>query len=70
MIQGVPMLSGAEVMASDLRASACLVLAGLVADGVTEVHRIYHLDRGYVRMEEKLSRLGADIQREYDEDGV
>jgi UDP-N-acetylglucosamine 1-carboxyvinyltransferase len=50
-------------MATDLRASASLVLAGLVAEGVTEVSRVYHLDRGYERMEVKLSQLGADIQR-------
>lgn len=66
---GVP-LSGAEVMASDLRASASLVLAALVAEGVTDIHRIYHLDRGYVRMEDKLAKLGADIRREYDDAGV
>lgn len=50
-------------MASDLRASACLVLAGLAAEGVTEVRRIYHLDRGYERMEVKLQSVGADIER-------
>jgi len=50
-------------MASDLRASAALVLAGLVADGVTEVHRVYHIDRGYMRIDEKLRNLGADIER-------
>jgi len=61
------MASGAPVMASDLRASASLVLAGLVANGVTEVHRIYHLDRGYERIEERLARLGARIHREVDE---
>lgn len=70
IIDGGHRLSGADVMASDLRASASLVLAGLVADGVTEVHRVYHLDRGYVRMESKLQSLGADIQREFDEAGV
>ncbi|MEE8143382.1 MAG: UDP-N-acetylglucosamine 1-carboxyvinyltransferase [Planctomycetota bacterium] len=69
IIQSVP-LSGADVMASDLRASASLVLTGLIAEGATEVHRVYHLDRGYVRMEEKLTRLGADIHRENDEAGV
>jgi UDP-N-acetylglucosamine 1-carboxyvinyltransferase len=62
-IEGVPRLSGATVMATDLRASASLVIAGLVADGETRVDRIYHLDRGYDRMEEKLRRLGADIER-------
>lgn len=63
IIHGVPRLSGAPVMATDLRASASLVLAGLVAEGVTEVQRIYHIDRGYERIEEKLRQLGADIQR-------
>jgi len=63
VIRGVEMLSGAPVMASDLRASACLVLAGLVAQGVTEVHRIYHIDRGYERIEERLRALGAEIHR-------
>ena len=62
-IEGVPLLSGATVMATDLRASASLVIAGLVADGETCVDRIYHLDRGYDRMEEKLRQLGADIER-------
>jgi UDP-N-acetylglucosamine 1-carboxyvinyltransferase len=60
---GVPQLTGAPVMATDLRASASLVLAGLVARGETLVDRIYHLDRGYERIEEKLSQLGADIRR-------
>lgn len=59
---GLP-LSGAEVMASDLRASAALVIAGIAATGKTQVHRVYHLDRGYERMEVKLGRLGARIQR-------
>jgi len=63
IIRGVAVLSGAPVMATDLRASVCLVLAGLAAEGVTEVSRVYHLDRGYVRIEEKLSALGADIRR-------
>jgi UDP-N-acetylglucosamine 1-carboxyvinyltransferase len=63
VVNGVDKLCGAPVMATDLRASASLVLAGLVARGETEVSRIYHLDRGYERMDEKLSRLGADIQR-------
>ena len=62
-IRGVPKLSGATVMATDLRASASLVIAGLVADGETTVERIYHLDRGYDRMEAKLRGLGADIER-------
>jgi UDP-N-acetylglucosamine 1-carboxyvinyltransferase len=63
LVHGVPRLSGASVMATDLRASASLVIAGLVADGQTLVDRIYHLDRGYERMEEKLRALGADIER-------
>ncbi|KNZ33588.1 MAG: UDP-N-acetylglucosamine 1-carboxyvinyltransferase [Methylibium sp. NZG] len=62
-VQGVPKLSGATVMATDLRASASLVIAGLVADGQTVVDRIYHLDRGYDRMESKLRGIGADIER-------
>jgi UDP-N-acetylglucosamine 1-carboxyvinyltransferase len=60
---GVPRLAGAPVMATDLRASASLVLAGLVADGETVIDRIYHIDRGYERIEEKLAMLGADIRR-------
>ncbi|MDM0017956.1 UDP-N-acetylglucosamine 1-carboxyvinyltransferase [Variovorax saccharolyticus] len=63
VIEGVAQLSGATVMATDLRASASLVIAGLVADGETLVDRIYHLDRGYDRMEGKLRGLGADIER-------
>ena len=63
VVHGVPRLSGATVMATDLRASASLVIAGLVADGDTVVDRIYHLDRGYDRMEAKLRKLGADIER-------
>ncbi len=62
-ITGVEKLSGAPVMASDLRASAALILAGLVARGETEVYRVYHIDRGYERIEEKLRGLGAEIQR-------
>jgi UDP-N-acetylglucosamine 1-carboxyvinyltransferase len=62
-VRGVPRLAGAPVMASDLRASACLVLSGLAAKGVTEVQRIYHLDRGYECMEVKLQALGARIKR-------
>ncbi len=62
-VHGPSRLSGARVMATDLRASACLVLAGLVAHGTTIVDRIYHLDRGYERMELKLQRLGARVQR-------
>ncbi|MBS0327540.1 MAG: UDP-N-acetylglucosamine 1-carboxyvinyltransferase [Proteobacteria bacterium] len=63
VIKGVERLTGAGVMATDLRASACLVIAGLVADGETTVDRIYHLDRGYERIEDKLSALGASIRR-------
>jgi UDP-N-acetylglucosamine 1-carboxyvinyltransferase len=63
VVHGVPQLSGATVMATDLRASASLVIAGLVAEGRTQVERIYHLDRGYDRMETKLRALGADIER-------
>lgn len=63
VVQGVPQLSGASVMATDLRASASLVIAGLVAEGETRVDRIYHLDRGYDRMEAKLRGVGADIER-------
>ena len=63
VVKGVESLSGATVMATDLRASASLVIAGLAAEGETIVDRIYHLDRGYERMEEKLRALGADIQR-------
>ncbi len=66
IIKGVKSLSGAPVMASDLRASAALVLAGLVAKGATEIARIYHLDRGYERLETKLRKLGADIKRTTD----
>ncbi len=64
LVRGVDRLIGAPVMASDLRASASLVLAGLAAEGETEVRRIYHLDRGYERMEEKLKAVGASIRRE------
>ena len=63
LVQGVPTLSGATVMATDLRASASLVIAGLVAEGQTVVDRIYHLDRGYEAIEDKLSALGARIRR-------
>jgi len=63
IIQGVKSLSGAPVMASDLRASAALVLAGLQADGITEVNRVYHIDRGYESIDEKLNALGARIER-------
>ncbi|MBP7056041.1 MAG: UDP-N-acetylglucosamine 1-carboxyvinyltransferase [Candidatus Omnitrophica bacterium] len=64
IVKGVKGLSGAPVMASDLRASAALVLAGLVSKGRTDVHRIYHLDRGYEKIEKKLSQLGAKVWRE------
>jgi UDP-N-acetylglucosamine 1-carboxyvinyltransferase len=63
IVRGVPRLTGANVMATDLRASACLVIAGLVADGATTIDRIYHLDRGYERLEDKLAALGARIRR-------
>jgi UDP-N-acetylglucosamine 1-carboxyvinyltransferase len=63
IIRGVPKLTGAPIMATDLRASASLVLAGLVADGITTVDRVYHIDRGYEVIEEKLSQLGARIRR-------
>ncbi|MBS0241371.1 MAG: UDP-N-acetylglucosamine 1-carboxyvinyltransferase, partial [Proteobacteria bacterium] len=62
-IRGVKRLKGAPVMATDLRASVSLVIAGLVADGETMVNRVYHLDRGFERLEEKLSRCGAEIER-------
>jgi len=63
IVRGVGMLSGAPVMATDLRASASLILAGLVAEGETTIDRIYHLDRGYENIEAKLSGLGAKIRR-------
>jgi UDP-N-acetylglucosamine 1-carboxyvinyltransferase len=63
IVRGLANLTGAPVMATDLRASASLVLAGLAADGETEVSRIYHLDRGYEKLDEKLNRLGARIKR-------
>ena len=63
MVRGVDRLEGATVMATDLRASACLVIAGLVAQGETVIDRIYHLDRGYEHIEAKLSQLGANIRR-------
>ena len=63
IVKGVPKLAGADVMATDLRASACLVIAGLMAEGETTIDRIYHLDRGYDRIEQKLSQLGARIRR-------
>ena len=63
IVHGVGQLHGAEVMATDLRASMSLVIAGLAAEGETQVHRLYHLDRGYERLEEKLALLGAEIER-------
>src|SRR5262249_22687359 len=63
IVTGVGELAGAEVLASDLRASASLVLAGLVARGETVVDRVYHIDRGYEKIEEKLARVGAEIER-------
>jgi len=63
IVRGVKKLSGAQVMATDLRASFALILAGLVAEGETIVNRVYHLDRGYERLEEKLKSVGADIER-------
>jgi UDP-N-acetylglucosamine 1-carboxyvinyltransferase len=63
VVRGVPKLQGAAVMATDLRASASLILAGLVAAGKTEVLRVYHLDRGYEKIEKKLRPLGAKIRR-------
>jgi UDP-N-acetylglucosamine 1-carboxyvinyltransferase len=66
VVRGVEGLVGAEVMATDLRASMSLVLAGLAAQGETQVHRVYHLDRGYERLEEKLQAVGADIERASD----
>jgi UDP-N-acetylglucosamine 1-carboxyvinyltransferase len=63
LVRGVRRLKGAPVMATDLRASVSLVLAGLAAEGETQVNRVYHLDRGYERLEEKLAACGADIER-------
>ena len=63
VVRGVGKLTGAPVMATDLRASMSLIIAGLIADGETQVSRVYHLDRGYERLEEKLSAVGADIER-------
>jgi UDP-N-acetylglucosamine 1-carboxyvinyltransferase len=63
VVHGVDKLHGAEVMATDLRASMSLVIAGLAAEGETQVHRLYHLDRGYERLEEKLALVGADVER-------
>lgn len=69
VITGIHHLTGAQVMATDLRASACLVIAGLIAEGTTEIHRVYHLDRGYDRIEAKLNPLGARITREFEPQG-
>ena len=66
IVEGVESLSGAPVMASDLRASAALVLAGLMAEGATEVNRLYHIDRGYEHIDEKLMEVGADMERTKD----
>jgi UDP-N-acetylglucosamine 1-carboxyvinyltransferase len=63
VVTGVPHLRGAPVMATDLRASASLILAGLAAQGITTVSRVYHLDRGYEQIETKLAALGAKIRR-------
>jgi len=63
IVRGVERLEGATVMATDLRASVSLVIAGLVAEGETLIDRIYHLDRGYERIEEKLAKLGASVKR-------
>ena len=66
IVRGVPRLGGADVMASDLRAGASLVIAGLAAEGETRIHRVYHIDRGYERLEEKLTAIGAAIVRDKD----
>ena len=63
MVRGVSTLTGAQVMATDLRASVSLVVAGLVAEGETVINRVYHLDRGYEKLEAKLAACGADIAR-------
>jgi UDP-N-acetylglucosamine 1-carboxyvinyltransferase len=63
MVRGVGKLTGAPVMATDLRASVSLVIAGLAAEGETVINRVYHIDRGYERIEEKLKACGADIER-------
>jgi UDP-N-acetylglucosamine 1-carboxyvinyltransferase len=64
VVRGVKHLSGAPIMASDLRASASLVLAGLIANGRTDISRVYHLDRGYDRLDKKLEQVGAKIWRD------
>src|SRR5260370_10579566 len=63
IVDGPDRLIGARVQASDLRASACLVLAGLIAEGETMIDRVYHIDRGYEKIEQKLKSIGADIER-------
>jgi UDP-N-acetylglucosamine 1-carboxyvinyltransferase len=63
MVKGIPKLKGAPVMATDLRASASLILAGLAAEGKTELSRVYHIDRGYQEIEKKFSAIGANIKR-------
>jgi UDP-N-acetylglucosamine 1-carboxyvinyltransferase len=63
VVKGVSSLKGAQVMATDLRASVSLVIAGLAAEGETELHRVYHLDRGFERLEDKLTACGAQIER-------
>jgi UDP-N-acetylglucosamine 1-carboxyvinyltransferase len=63
VVKGTQTLEGAEIMATDLRASAALVLAGLAAQGETNISRIYHIDRGYYKIERKLNQVGADIKR-------
>ena len=64
VVKGVRHLAGAQVMATDLRASACLVLAGLAAEGETHISRVYHLDRGYEAIDQKLTNAGATVRRE------
>jgi UDP-N-acetylglucosamine 1-carboxyvinyltransferase len=64
VVRGVEHLSGAPVMASDLRASAALVLAGIVAHGTTDIRRVYHIDRGYENLDEKFLKIGAKIERQ------
>lgn len=70
IVHGPAKLSAARVMATDLRASASLVLAGLVAEGATEVLRVYHIDRGYEHIEKKLAALGANIERFQDSESA
>jgi len=67
VVKGVEKLTGADIMASDLRASAGLVIAALMAEGESNIHRIYHLDRGYEEFDKKMNLLGADIKRVKDE---